>query len=133
MTPEYQAWLSDLFAPFGDASVRRVFNFHGLYRGGTMFGIVSGECIYLKTDELTRNAFTDQGSKPFEYVARSGDRIVTSYWEIPQRLYDEPEELIAWAIHAYEIALTSPTARRKRSKPARVKSPRLAMKKRSRG
>jgi DNA transformation protein len=119
MTPEYRTWLTELFAPLGDLSVRRVFNFHGLYRGGTMFGIVADQRVYLKADESSRKLFVAAGMGAFEYVARNGERIVTSYWGIPETLYDEPDEIVAWARRAYEVALKSPTAKKKKRKKTR--------------
>jgi DNA transformation protein len=128
MTPEYRAWLIELFAPLGSVSVRRVFGFFGLYVGETMFGLVADERIYLKTDTGSRGAFEREGSAALSYVAPNGERRVTSYREIPGRLIDEPEEIVEWARQAHRVASHSPTAKRKqaqqaKSAPARAKSP----------
>ena len=88
----------------------------GLYSGDVMVAIVFDEHIYLKTDESTRKAFSEEGMGPFVYHAkRTGGEIAMSYYEIPERLYDEPEEFAEWVRRAYEIAERSPSVRRKRS------------------
>ncbi len=116
MTPEYRAWIADLFAPLGEISIRRVFKSHGIYIGETMFGIVADQRIWLKTDETSRKAFQREGSTALAFAKRGGDPVITSYWEIPGRLYDESEEFVRWARQAYEIALNSPTAKRRRGR-----------------
>jgi len=113
MTPEYRAFLEELFASFGTVEVRRTFNFHGLFRDGTIFGLVADERVFLKTDVQSRQPFETAGSTPFCYRARDGSEVATSYYELPARFYNEPEEAAAWAQAAYEVALRSPTAARK--------------------
>lgn len=132
MTPEYRQWLAELFSPLGAVSIRRFFNIDGVYFGETMFGLVTGERIYFKTDEQSRKAFEREGSSTLTYVARNGERIVTSYWEIPERLYDEPDALAEWARRAYEVALASPTAKRKLVRRARQSGARQPARRRTR-
>jgi DNA transformation protein len=124
MTPEYRAWLLELFAPLGSVSVRRVFGFWGLYLGETMFGLVADERIYLKADAAGRALFEREGSAALSYVAQNGERHITSYWEIPGRLIDEPEEVIVWARQAHGVALNAPTAKRKQARRAQSVRPR---------
>jgi DNA transformation protein len=99
----------------------------GLFSGDAMVGIVFDDRIYLKTDERTRIAFVDEGMGPFVYRARrTGGEIAMSYFEVPERLYDEPEEFAEWVRRAYEVAERSPSVQRKRrlagvSKPAKRK------------
>jgi DNA transformation protein len=130
MTPECRAWLLEMFAPLGAVSLRRVFGVYGLYLGDAMFGLVADERIYLKTDETSRMAFEHSGSHAWTYAARNGERNVTSYWEIPAALYDEPEELASWARQAHDIALNSPTAKRRQARKAKQEKARPPVKKR---
>ena len=37
-----------------------------------------------------------------------------SYYEVPERLYDDPEEFAEWVRRAYAVAERSPAVRRKR-------------------
>jgi DNA transformation protein and related proteins len=110
------AHIEEIFAPFGTIAIRPMFGFHGLFAGDVMFGVLVDESIYLKTDAETVKAYAAERSKPFTFRKPNGERIVTSYFALPERLLDEPDELAQWARRAYEIASTSPTAQRKRRK-----------------
>src|ERR1700691_2338433 len=121
MTPEYRAFVAELFSAFGPVEVRRVFNFDGLYIEDTMFGLVANERVFLKTDAESRKAFAAEACGPLHYRARDGADVEMSYYEMPSRLYDEPEESSDWARMAYEVALRSPTALRKQRRRVKEK------------
>jgi len=111
------AYMQDLFACFGPVRLRPMFGAEGLFSGEVMFGFAQDERVYLKTDETTRFAFTAEGCEPFRYKKRSGDEIVMSYYPIPDRLYDDPEEFAQWAQRAYAVATRSPERKRRGSLP----------------
>jgi DNA transformation protein len=121
--PEY---IRELFAEFGPVQVRRMFGGAGVSADGFNFAIAFDGVIYLKVDETTIPDFEREGSVPFVYTrAKSPGRVgrhSLSYWRLPDRLYDDPEELAAWARRALAIA------RRRQKKPASRK--RAAKKKR---
>ncbi len=123
--------ISDLFAVFGPLEVRCMFGGAGLFVQGVMFGIVDDGVIYLKADEATIPAYKREHSSPFTYATRTGTQALTSYWRLPDRLYDEPEELAEWARRALSIAQRAAAAkpsssarsrRRRRRRPARKQS-----------
>lgn len=111
----------DLFASFGKIVVRRMFGGEGLFHDGLMFGLVDNERIFLKTSEESRERFVAEGSGPFTYQMKAGEGILTSYYELPDRLYDDPDELADWAHNAFAVARQSPTAKKKQQKSATVK------------
>ena len=111
----------DLFAPFGKIVVRRMFGGEGLYRDNVMFAIVFGERIYLKTNEEGRQAFIAEGATPFVYPMKKGDITSHNYYALPDRLYDDPDELAEWARAAFTVARHSPAVRKKQLKAARPK------------
>ena len=127
MDPEF---INDLFAPFGPVTVRRMFGGAGIYREGLMFALVFDGAIFLKVDEASIPEFEREGSRPFVYTrAKSPGKIgraSLSYWRLPERLYDDPEELAVWAERALAIAQrkkTTPRARIKRSASAKKRKP----------
>ena len=107
----------DLFAPFGKIVVRRMFGGEGLFRDGLMFAIVHEEKLYFKTSEESRQAFIAEGVGPLFFKFKNAEGVLTSYYELPDRLYDDPEELAEWARAAFAVALESPTAKKKRGNP----------------
>jgi DNA transformation protein and related proteins len=116
MDPEF---IAELFAPFGSVTVRRLFGGAGLFREGLMFGLVFDGAIFLKVDDASIPDFEREGSRPFVYTrAKSPGRVgrhSLSYWRLPERLYDDPEELASWARRAFAIAERRKVAPRKRA------------------
>ena len=94
----------DLFAAFGRVSVRRMFGGFGIYADGIMFALAARGVIYLKADDETAEAFRQEGAGPFTYDTRHGQHVSLSYWRLPDRLYDDPDELAAWARTALGVA-----------------------------
>jgi DNA transformation protein len=131
-SPEYRAFLEDLFAGLGAVDIRPMFGVGGLFCHGTMFAVVADERIFLKTDARSRVDFEQEGMTPFVYRTRDGREIVTSYHELPARLVDEPDEAVAWARRAYEIALHSSTSLRKQRKRLTSKTARQPSRRRAR-
>ena len=112
----------DLFQEFGPITLRRFFGGEGICSGEIMIGMIFSDVIYFKTDETARKAFLAEKTKPFTFLKRStGETIVTTWFALPDRLYDDPEELAQWARHAYRVALASPTVEKKRRKAAKKK------------
>jgi DNA transformation protein and related proteins len=113
-------FISDLFAPFGPVVVRRMFGGSGLYRDGLMFALEFDGVIFLRVDDASIPDFEREGSRPFVYTrAKSPGKIgraSLSYWRLPERLYDDPEELAAWAERALAIARQKKAAPRQRAK-----------------
>lgn len=116
-------FIHDLFQPFGAVTVRRMFGGAGLFADGVMFGLVSGGQIYLKADATTMTCFEREQCGPFEYSIKNGKRALTSYWRLPDRLYDDADELAYWARQALAAArrgaAVRPKAGKKRMKTKR--------------
>jgi DNA transformation protein and related proteins len=119
MDPDF---IVELFAPFGRVTVRRLFGGAGLFAEGLMFGLVFDGAIFLKVDDASIPDFEREGSVPFVYTrAKSPGRVgrhSLSYWRLPERLYDDPEELVSWARRAFAIAERGKAAPRKRVRPS---------------
>lgn len=95
--------LKDSLRGLGPVSVRRMFGGAGVYADGVMFGLVADDTLYLKADDATKRAFEAEGQVPFVYEGR-GKVIAMSYWRIPERLLDDPDEMVDWARTALGVA-----------------------------
>jgi DNA transformation protein and related proteins len=111
------AYALDLFGGMGAVEARRLFGGAGLYAGPTMFGLIYGGRIYLKTDEALARALTAEGAEPWVYMRR-GEPQPTSYLSLPSAAEDDPEEACAWGRRALAIAelkkAAAPPKRRRR-------------------
>jgi DNA transformation protein len=113
-------FLIDLFADFGPVAIRRMFSGFGVSADGTNFALALRGGLYLRADDETIPRFEAEGSKPFSYQTRAKTVTVNSYWQLPERLYDDPEELTGWARAALAAAERAALSkRRKPKKPTR--------------
>ena len=118
----YIEWLKDVLRPLGAIAVRRMFSGAGVYCDGVMFAIINGDQLYLKTDSVGAAAFAAEGQSPFVYATKRGSGQLKSYWQAPDRLSDDSDDLIAWARRALVIARRA--AADAATKKARKLSPR---------
>ena len=91
----------------------------GIFADGLMIALVSNGDIFFKADDETSPAFEREGLKPFAYGAKRR-RVVMSYWRMPERLLDDPDELAVWAKAALGAARRSAA---KKKAVVRVKRP----------
>ena len=108
--------IAELFASFGPVRCRRMFGGTGIFSGELMFALEARGELYLKADERTREAFEREGCEPFSFDQK-GRRVATSYWRVPTRLLDEPDELAEWARAALNAAQRATSAPKR--KPVR--------------
>jgi DNA transformation protein len=101
--------IRELFSAFGAVEVRRLFGGAGIFADGTMFALVSDGVVYLKADAHNAPAFDREQLEPFTYGTKTGRRGVMSYRRMPDRLYDDPDELAIWAREALAAAGRSGT------------------------
>jgi iron-sulfur cluster assembly protein len=111
--------IGEMFSAFGQVDVRRMFGGAGLFAEGIMFALVIRGVIYLKADEHNAPNFEREGLAPFTYATGHGTRSVMSYRRMPDRLYDDPEELAAWARDALAAARRAGSRKKGRSITAR--------------
>ena len=111
-------FIVELFAPFGPVTVRRMFGGAGLFAEGLMFGLVFDGAIFLKVDDSEHPRFRARRQRAVRLHAGQERRPrrppFAAYWRLPERLYDDPEELASWAQRAFAIAQRKKTAPRAR-------------------
>lgn len=121
VSSDYTSFLLELAAPLGPVTSRRMFGGVGLFADGLMFGLVVDDVLYFKVDDENRPAFESEGMEVFSYERSGGKRASLSYWRVPERLFDEPEEFVDWARDAVSVALRADAAKppSQRKKPKR--------------
>ncbi len=111
-------FLIDLFTDFGPVTVRRMFSGFGISADGTNFALALRSGLYFRADEASIPQFEAEGSKPFQYQTRAKTVTVNSYWEFLARLFDDTEELSAWARVALAAAQRAALKKRPKVKKA---------------
>jgi DNA transformation protein and related proteins len=115
-------FLTDLFSDFGPVTIRPMFSGFGISADGINFAMALRAGLYFRADDQTIPQFEAEGSKPFQYQTRAKTVTVGSYWQLPARLFDDPEELTGWARSALAAAQRAAVGKRpkarKTTKPA---------------
>ena len=103
-TDSFAAFLREQLAPLGQVTMRRMFGKTGVFCDGVMLGMVTENTLYFRVDELNRETFKEAQSSPPLNYRKKGTLIDLSFWRVPERLIDEPDELVVWARSALAAA-----------------------------
>ena len=118
----FAEFLREQLAPLGRVTMRRMFGKTGVFCDGMMLGMVTDDALYLRVDDHNQRAFKEALSSPPLSYKKKGCTIDLSFWRAPERLFDEPDELVTWAQAALAAARRVAAKRegtvpRRRSKP----------------
>jgi DNA transformation protein len=117
----FAEFLRDQLAPLGRITMRRMFGKTGVFCDGFMLGMVRDNTLYFRVDDDNRAAFKEAESFPPLDYQKKGGTIDLSFWRAPERLFDEPDDLVIWARAALAAARRvaakrERTARKRKSK-----------------
>lgn len=90
----FRDFVLDQLAGVEALACRPMFGGFGLYCRGSFFGALHKGRLYFKTDEAGRTRYRERGMKPFRPNAT---QTLTSYYEVPVEVVEDPEQLRAWA------------------------------------
>ena len=114
----FAEFLREQLAPLGRVTMRRMFGKTGVFCDGVMLGMVTENTLYFRVDDENRVTFKEAESSPPLNYAKKGSTIDLSFWRVPERLFDEPDELASWAKAALAAAHRV-AAKRERTVPKR--------------
>ena len=117
-SPAFAEFLREQLAPLGHVSMRRMFGKTGVFCDGVMLGMVTENMLYFRVDDENRATFKEAESYPPLNYAKKGGIIDLAFWRVPERLFDEPDELVSWA-QAALAAAHRVAAKRERAVPKR--------------
>ena len=123
-------FLIDLFSGFGPVTIRRMFSGFGISADGINFALALRGGLYLRADEHSIARFEAEGSKPFQYQTKARTVTIASYWQLPERLYDDPQELAGWTRAALVAAQRAALRKRPKGRTA-AKKKKIGSRKRS--
>ena len=125
----FAEFLQEQLAPLGRITLRRMFGKSGVFCDGVMLGMVTENTLYFRVDDQNQATFSEAQSAPPLNYRKRGTTIDLSFWRVPERLFDEPDELITWGraalAAAHRVAAKrQPAAPRQRPRPRRTKAAR---------
>jgi DNA transformation protein len=100
----FAEFLREQLSPLGPVTMRRMFGKTGVFCDGLMLGMVADDTLYFRVDEHNRGAFAEAAADPPLNYRKQGQTIDLAFWRAPERLFDEPEELVLWARAALAAA-----------------------------
>ena len=115
----FAEFLREQLAPLGRVTLRRMFGKTGVFCDGAMLGMVLDNTLYFRVDAQNQDAFQEAAAFPPLNYEKQGEMIDLAFWRAPERLFDEPDELVAWARLALAAArrvAAKRTAPRRRSR-----------------
>jgi DNA transformation protein len=116
----FAEFLREELAPLGRVTMRRMFGKTGVFCDGLMFGVVADNTLYFRVDDHNEAAFREAASYPPLSYEKKGRTIDLAFWRAPERLFDEPDELVSWARLA--LAAARRVARKRERTTARRES-----------
>jgi|SRR6516164_3565758 len=130
----FAEFVRDQLAPVGRITMRRLFGKTGVFCDGVMLGMVADDTLYFRVDDDNRAAFKEAGSSPPLNYEKQGRTIDLAFWRAPERLLDDPDELVAWARTALGAArgVAAKRSRTPANEPRLARAPRSRMRARRR-
>ena len=119
----FAEFLREQLAPLGHVTMRRMFGKTGVFCDGFMLGMVTDNTLYFRVDDRNRAAFKEAEAFPPLNYKKKGSTIDLAFWRAPERLFDEPDELIEWARIALAAARRVAAKRERTPRKRRVCEP----------
>ncbi len=115
-------FLQDQLRSVGAVAIRRMFGGAGVFADGIMFALVADDTLYFKADDATRADFEAEDMPVFSYETKDGRKSLMSYWRAPERLFDDPEEMQAWAMKAVGAARRAAGGKSRKTKTGKKRA-----------
>lgn len=112
---EYCDYVLDLLTHVDGVSSRAMFGGFGLYKGGVMFALIADDVLYYKVGPDNQSDYEGAGSEPFTYSGKTKP-IQMSYWQVPEDVLEDSDDLRDWTLKAYDVALKADAKKKKKKK-----------------
>ena len=101
---EYTEYVLELLEPIGPVRTGRFFGGVGIFHGSIQFAMIMGNSLYFAVDEGSRKKYEQTGMSPFSYMTKKGRVLVRKYFELPEDILTDPEQLRLWAKESIQAA-----------------------------
>lgn len=80
----------------GPLSYKNMFGGFGVYSGSQIFAMVIKDRLYFRVGQSNQAEYETAGMAPFTYAGKDGKLVRVSYWEVPEEILEDDEDLIFW-------------------------------------
>jgi len=109
---EYRHRVEDSLGAVVPITTKSMFGGLGIYSRDLFFALIDEDRLYFKVDELNRADFEAAGREPF--IPYEGAKPMMGYWELPDGLLDQPQELAVWIDKSLAVAERAALKKKKR-------------------
>jgi DNA transformation protein len=106
-TEEYTHYVLELLAPVAPVKAAHFFGGIGLSHAAVQFAMIMDNSLYFVVDDTTRARYQAAGMQAFSYETKKGRVQVRRYFELPEDVLLDPDELRVWARESMRIASVS--------------------------
>jgi DNA transformation protein len=96
VSEDFLEFLRDQLRGLGHITTRRMFSGAGIYCDGVIFALLLRDVLHFKVDDTNRGAYEAEGLQPFTYQSRGKAVRMEAYRRVPERLFDDPDEMLEW-------------------------------------
>lgn len=95
--PEYLLYfLQDCLQWDTAYTAKFMFGGYSLYKHGQIFAIYGRDHFYMKVGDTNKQRYLDAWSTQFEFEHKDGKISKMSYWQLPEEVLENRDELIEW-------------------------------------
>jgi len=106
----FAEFVLELMADIPGIGKRAMFGGFGIYRDGLMFALIADEQLYFKASDHLAEDFTALGLQPLLYESK-GKAVSLKYYQAPESVFEQSEQMLLWADKAYQCALRAAMAK----------------------
>lgn len=117
---EYTEYVLELLQVIGPVQTARFFGGMGIFNGAQQFAMIMGNTLYFAVDDATRKKYEQAGMQAFSYVTKKGRIQVRKYFELPEDVLTDPEQLRHWASEAMRVAVNTKKPKQRRAAQGRT-------------
>jgi DNA transformation protein len=112
VSPSFRTFVVDQLSRVRhDIRTKAMFGGVGIYAGEFFFALIDNDLVYFKVDETNRAQYVARNMGPFMPGGAGGE--VMQYYQVPEDVLEDPEELRAWAGESIEVARRKRTTKKK--------------------
>lgn len=101
-TAENRHRVEDALGAVVPVTSKPMFGGLGIYSRDLFFALIDEDRLYFKVDDLNRGDYEAADREPF--VPYEGAKPMMGYWELPEGLLDQPDELAVWIDKSLAVA-----------------------------
>lgn len=104
---EFTDYVLEFLTPILPVQTSRFFGGIGISYDSVQFAMMMGNSLYFAVDDNSRGKYEQAGMQPFSYITKKGRGQVRRYFEVPEEILTDAEQLRLWVSEAIAVAYKS--------------------------